>query len=616
MKTGKALNGKPYAGNSHVRFDEGDVASAATPRRGSLLYKVLKKGKFGRGARSLVAICAAVASLPSLATVYTWTGGDAENPTLFSKTANWDANGIPSTSETNEEIKFPLSAAVTIVNDIGDIAVTKISFSGAYKATVLSPGGYKFTEVQTIANSASVNHEFQCKVICKSGITPNIARTSATRPAFPGGIVMDKLPITGSSSQDVWSGNIETTTEDLQEFANASMTGSMTWLLSGTTFRAKYATLDRIGMSAGATSVVERLLYYGCKRGANNGWYSQVWDNGNGVVKTEELRVTGDATLMHSYAAADEIGGTIIAKRLVYGVTKIPGGNWKWPRFFLNCGGISGSNIVAGDANGEGFWVIGSGGLDFTAEKTTGHYSVRLMKTLSDNKPGAMLQSYEDWALAENPNGRDVTAFEIYGDNTSVTAVAIDTAHYAIGDATLDAATKHTVTLNGMITGGGAMRLYGPGEVVFANAHKVSGGVTANDSVTVVCNAGCRPGNGTVTMNGTSTLKVAESSEVSLGGALTLASGAMLAFNFTEKDTAPVLNGTAVTVPSGSVNVKVSSTGELRPKGGNYALTSGMNFSGMSVNLVDPPEWTKGAKVVDGDIVVSVKSQGFMLIVK
>ena len=37
METGKALDGKPYAGNPHVRFDEGEVASAATPRRGSLI---------------------------------------------------------------------------------------------------------------------------------------------------------------------------------------------------------------------------------------------------------------------------------------------------------------------------------------------------------------------------------------------------------------------------------------------------------------------------------------------------------------------------------------------------------------------------------------------------
>ena len=39
MATGKALDGKPSAGNPHVRFDEGEVAPATTPRRGSLFYK-------------------------------------------------------------------------------------------------------------------------------------------------------------------------------------------------------------------------------------------------------------------------------------------------------------------------------------------------------------------------------------------------------------------------------------------------------------------------------------------------------------------------------------------------------------------------------------------------
>ena len=41
MKTKTAvLNGKPDAGNPHVRFDEGEVASAK-PRRGSLLYIIV-----------------------------------------------------------------------------------------------------------------------------------------------------------------------------------------------------------------------------------------------------------------------------------------------------------------------------------------------------------------------------------------------------------------------------------------------------------------------------------------------------------------------------------------------------------------------------------------------
>ena len=40
--TNTALRGKPDAGNPHVRFDEGEVASATTPRRGSLLYKAIR----------------------------------------------------------------------------------------------------------------------------------------------------------------------------------------------------------------------------------------------------------------------------------------------------------------------------------------------------------------------------------------------------------------------------------------------------------------------------------------------------------------------------------------------------------------------------------------------
>ena len=39
VTTEKSLAGRPYAKNAHVRFDEGEVASVKTPKRGSLLYK-------------------------------------------------------------------------------------------------------------------------------------------------------------------------------------------------------------------------------------------------------------------------------------------------------------------------------------------------------------------------------------------------------------------------------------------------------------------------------------------------------------------------------------------------------------------------------------------------
>ena len=51
--TNAALRGKPDAGNPHVRFDEGEVAPAATPRRGSLLYNEIEKLR--NEARSVIA---------------------------------------------------------------------------------------------------------------------------------------------------------------------------------------------------------------------------------------------------------------------------------------------------------------------------------------------------------------------------------------------------------------------------------------------------------------------------------------------------------------------------------------------------------------------------------
>ena len=107
MATGKALDGKPYAGNPHVRFDEGEVAPctseaslrrvhcrrqpegrasvcAATPRRGSLLYVVKN-----------IALQVAIASLSLCAAAGTkvWVG---ESGGLWGEASNWDPSGVPS----------------------------------------------------------------------------------------------------------------------------------------------------------------------------------------------------------------------------------------------------------------------------------------------------------------------------------------------------------------------------------------------------------------------------------------------------------------------------------------------------------------------------------------
>ena len=84
--TNAALRGKPDAGNPHVaplqcyggtgRFDEGEVASAATPRRGSLLYKKLLT--------MIVAAAVAVGTtFTAQADYWDWHGNDAGQTSYF-----------------------------------------------------------------------------------------------------------------------------------------------------------------------------------------------------------------------------------------------------------------------------------------------------------------------------------------------------------------------------------------------------------------------------------------------------------------------------------------------------------------------------------------------------
>ena len=78
MATGNALNGKPYAGNPHVRFDEGEDALAAMPRRGSLLYNTFKTVK-----TAAIVAAAALTSATLPAATYYKVGSDAGGTSSF-----------------------------------------------------------------------------------------------------------------------------------------------------------------------------------------------------------------------------------------------------------------------------------------------------------------------------------------------------------------------------------------------------------------------------------------------------------------------------------------------------------------------------------------------------
>ena len=99
----KTTNGteKAFAGNPHVRFDEGEVAPAATPRRGSLLYSkgIFLKTKPCVGRVVLVSAFCAMSLLCGVqAGEVRWTGGAGvgeDGLYDWTEPANWQGNALP-----------------------------------------------------------------------------------------------------------------------------------------------------------------------------------------------------------------------------------------------------------------------------------------------------------------------------------------------------------------------------------------------------------------------------------------------------------------------------------------------------------------------------------------
>ena len=184
------------------------------------------------------------------------------------------------------------------------------------------------------------------------------------------------------------------------------------------------------------------------------------------------------------------------------------------------------------------------------------------------------------------------------------------------------AVTNAIGTLTSDIYSGAGIDVKGEGELTFGLAAAFTGGVTASDSATVAVNAGCRPGNGAVTLSDTAMLKVAQSGTVTLGGALTAANGTSLAFNFTDPTTAPTLAvTTSPTLPAeGTVNVKVTANDDFAK--GTYTLVSGAGLTDgdlakFAMNRKLSDNWRGALSIAGGNLILTVKPKpGMMMIVR
>ena len=143
--------------------------------------------------------------------------------------------------------------------------------------------------------------------------------------------------------------------------------------------------------------------------------------------------------------------------------------------------------------------------------------------------------------------------------------------------------------------------------------------VTVTGTATLAMKPGASLTTSNITVNAGATLQVAESGTLAPGCDLSLVNGAILGFNFTERQSAPVLDVTDKTVEGGTIKVAVSGAWpKVTGADKTVTLTSGGKFDGKSVDLVSEgkPEWAESVAVVGGEIVLTVKPMGTLILIR
>ena len=356
------------------------------------------------------------------------------------------------------------------------------------------------------------------------------------------------------------------------------------------------ATSGRVRFSGGATGsgIANHKEFYGKYTVTNTGDWAP--PDGSTLKSDSELNLPNGTYHDHNARLTIEAGATATVKR-----TKTTGDSAKY-LLQKNSGVFKATEEIYSSTSGAGGYMekTAGGGLYFAGKlRTTASLILPLLPTRTIVGEGGIMHGTDgyvrvhnsgshylgasaDWCAYFNNHNNSATVKKGIRktDGTSMTTLTFDTTDY------YDSAVGRTITMetgiggqDSAIANAFAVVVQGIGKFVFANTgvndNDFGGGLTVKDSAKVSVKPGARPGKGAVTLNGTSTLEVAASGTVTLGGALTIGENANLAFNFTVKDAAPVLGGTAATAAGESVNVKVTAADGIRPKGGDYALTSG-----------------------------------------
>ena len=506
---------------------------------------------------------------------YVWVGGASGS---LSDGVNWLPGTVP-TSGDSCVIGNDTAANLTL----GDtFAPSSITFS-TNSALVTISGERALSGLSSIVNNSLQHHVFACPVDA-SAATPTLPLADANYLVFSGGIALTAMPsVNDMRLAGVWN---LTGVWDEPPPGTSIMSGS-TVNVSGSLDKGynivinANATLNAAEVKApfGATNK-NRFLY------KNAGTFNVTGEMLDTIASTGSTAYS----LAGAFAKGDSKAVTRTKGLVHSGSTKSN------HQFILNNTEDSVTNT----------FVLGSSGLSFR-DNLRSNSSCYPYFQIDYNK-AAILASSADWSFGANPaSGKDLS-LELNG------TVIVDTSDYD------NRTVPHTVHVLNRIGAGGSVTVKGCGKMAFEHSSDFLGTLTVQDTATVSVKVGCgftRSGDATVSSG--AAIEVAQSGSVTFGKNLTLADGAILGFNFTEK-APPVLNLSGKTVTLGSqanIIVKITAVEGKRAYGGVNVLTAGGKFAGANVTLAEgAPNWVRGVRVENNEIVLEAYKSGMYIIVK
>ena len=490
-----------------------------------------------------------------------WNGGEV----LFA----WNAWGSSNTA-VNDELgigTFFYSQALGGDGNSADYTFTKGATSGA--ADTITAAGYQVVHFEIWATfdgeprhgvwcGAGMDGDFDTAANWEDGVVPSDGE-NIDFSAIPAATT---IAVTGASTNKI--------------FGTATM-GSSVVTFTGNVAFAGITDTSKVAVGADSTVTLDGDLEFS---GSGYQYVVNTVAAGGTFVVTGDVIAKADFT---GYLFHSKIGGSgaVQARGLVNNAT---GNSDQWA-FRINS-----------DGEGKVYWTIGDHGLSGSRYFwTNGSRPVEIRPLDSGFTISTKVGINSD--VTFNTTGADGNPYTI-----------------TIGNGT-----------SGNVERSGTLNVIGTGTVVDnfteTSSYAMSGAVNVGNQATLAVNPGKTMTTGTISVSSNATLQVAQSGTFALGGGLTLADGAILGFNFTQKKFAPVLDLTDKTVSvNGEVKVKVTAATGIRPiiKSNQFALTSGGKFTGASVSLAEgSADWAKGVSVDEnGDIVLALKSTGIYILVR